>query len=85
MTIALDGTPQCLKLYKIKMSQSGTCDHRITITNEDSNKRKNVTKREFNVNEQKMNFSVHTTKTRKRERVGADDIYHEDFGRRTPQ
>jgi hypothetical protein len=49
-TIALDGTPHCLKLYKIKMSQSGTCDHRITITNDDSNKRKNETKREFNEN-----------------------------------
>jgi hypothetical protein len=36
-----------------KMSQSGTCDHRITITNDDSNKRKNETKREFSVTKTK--------------------------------
>jgi hypothetical protein len=32
----------------------------------------------------KMKFDMHTTKTQKRERVGAD-IYHEGSGRRTPQ
>jgi hypothetical protein len=33
----------------------------------------------------KPNVDVHTTKTHGRARIGADDIYHEGSGRRTPQ
>jgi hypothetical protein len=32
-----------------------------------------------------MKFDVHTTKTRRREIDGADDIHHKGFGRWTPQ
>jgi hypothetical protein len=69
-----------------QIASNGTLPNGQFTNENDTTQQRGLNKMAVDVRKlDKMKFDVHTTKTQRRERNGADDIHHEDSGRRTPQ